>query len=162
MCCVGLRGATRECRTSIHCTRSSNHYNGQVIRKLACLLFAVPLGLMAQKPPFEVVETTIAEVHDAMSFYQFFHGEDDKLGKTRLWVCRTLACHLRGADDLLEHCSKALGIPVGGTTADGKITLEFAECIGACDGAPAVLVNYEHVMNVTPAKMDGLIAELRS
>ena len=110
----------------------------------------------------DILDLAPSEVHDAMSFYQFFRGEDDKLGKTRLWVCRTLACHLRGADDLLEHCSKALGIPVGGTTADGKITLEFAECIGACDGAPAVLVNDEHVMNVTPAKMDGLIAELRS
>jgi NADH-quinone oxidoreductase subunit E len=101
-----------------------------------------------------------AEVYDAMSFYQFFRGEDDKLGKTRLWVCRTLACALRGADDLLEHCSKKLGVPVGGTTADGKITLEFAECIGACEGAPAVLVNDVHVMNVTPDKMDGLINKL--
>jgi NADH-quinone oxidoreductase subunit E len=102
-----------------------------------------------------------AEVHDAMSFYQFFRDEDNKLGKTRLWVCRTLACALRGADDLLEHCSKRLGVPVGGTTTDGKITLEFAECIGACEGAPAVLVNDEHVMNATPDKIDALIEELR-
>ena len=110
----------------------------------------------------DLLDLAPAEVHDAMSFYQFFRGEDDKLGKTRLWVCRTLACALRGADDLLEHCSKRLGVPVGGTTADGKITLEFAECIGACEGAPAVLVNDEHVMNVTPAKMDELIQRLGS
>jgi NADH-quinone oxidoreductase subunit E len=110
----------------------------------------------------ELLDLAPAEVYDAMSFYQFFRGEDDKLGKTRLWVCRTLACALRGADDLLEHCSKKLGVPVGGTTADGKITLEFAECIGACEGAPAVLVNDEHVMNVTPQKVDSLIDSLRS
>jgi len=110
----------------------------------------------------ELLDLAPAEVYDAMSFYQFFRGEDDKLGKTRLWVCRTLACALRGADDLLNHCSKKLGIPVGGTTADGKITLEFAECIGACEGAPAVLVNDEHVMNVTPDKMDELIETLTS
>ena len=110
----------------------------------------------------DLLDLAPAEVHDTMSFYQFFRPETDKLGKTRLWVCRTLACALRGADDLLEHCSKQLGVPVGGTTADGKITLEFAECIGACEGAPAVLVNDEHVLDVTPAKMDGLIERLRS
>jgi NADH-quinone oxidoreductase subunit E len=110
----------------------------------------------------DLLDLAPAEVHDTMSFYQFFRSEDDKLGKTRLWVCRTLACALRGADDLLEHCSKKLGVSVGGTTADGKITLEVAECIGACEGAPAVLVNDEHVLDVTPAKMDGLIERLRS
>jgi NADH-quinone oxidoreductase subunit E len=108
----------------------------------------------------ELLDLAPAEVHDTMSFYQFFRPENDKLGKTRLWVCRTLACALRGADDLLEHCSKKLGVPVGGTTADGKITLEVAECIGACEGAPAVLVNDEHVLDATPAKMDGLIERL--
>jgi len=110
----------------------------------------------------ELLDLAPAEVHDAMSFYEFFRGKDDKLGTTRLWVCRTLACALRGADDLLEHCSKKLGVPVGGTTADGKITLEFAECIGACEGAPAVLVNDEHVMNVTPDRADELIEQLRA
>src|SRR3954462_3398669 len=82
-----------------------------------------------------------AEVQDTMTFYQFFRTEDDKLGETRLWGRRTLACALRGADDLLEHCSKKLGVPVGGTTADGKITLYSAECTGASGGAPAGLGN---------------------
>src|SRR6476469_6473791 len=110
----------------------------------------------------DLLELAPAEVHDTMSFYQFFRDSENKLGKTRLWVCRTLACALRGADDLLEHCSKKLGVPVGGTTSDGKITLEFAECIGACEGAPAVLVNDEHLMNVTPERADQLIDELRA
>jgi NADH-quinone oxidoreductase subunit E len=110
----------------------------------------------------DLLDLAPAEVHDAMSFYQFFRDENNKLGKTRLWVCRTLACALRGADDLLEHCSKTLGVPVGGTTADGNITLEFAECIGACEGAPAVLVNDEYVMNVTPEKVNQLIEELQA
>jgi len=110
----------------------------------------------------DMLDLAPAEVHDTMTFYEFFREKDNPLGKTRLWVCRTLACHLRGADDLLEHCSNKLGVSVGGTTPDGKITLEFAECIGACEGAPAVLVNDEHEMNVTPAKMDALIEKLRS
>src|SRR4051794_36656881 len=59
----------------------------------------------------ELLARPPAEVKDTMPFYQFFRAEDDKLGKPRLWVCRTLACALRGADDLLEHCSKKLGVP---------------------------------------------------
>jgi NADH-quinone oxidoreductase subunit E len=110
----------------------------------------------------DMLELAPAEVHDAMSFYQFFRDEDKKLGRTRLWVCRTLACAIRGADELLEHCSKKLGVPVGGTTADGKVTLEFAECIGACEGAPAVLVNDVHEMNVTTERADALIEQLRA
>ena len=109
----------------------------------------------------DLLDLAPAEVHDTMSFYQFFREEGNNLGKTRLWVCRTLACSLRGADDLLDHCSKKLGVPVGGTTSDGKITLEFAECIGACEGAPAILVNDEHVMDLTHERADELIDDLR-
>ena len=58
-------------------------------------------------------------------------------------------------------CQK-LSVQPGGTTADGKITLEFAECIGVCEGAPAVLVNDEGRPNVTPDKVDALIEELRT
>ena len=99
----------------------------------------------------DLLDLSPAEVHDTMSFYQFFREtEQMKLGKTRLWVCRGLACMLRGAYELIEHCEAKLGVRCGQTTQDGAITLEFAECIGACDGAPACLRNDVHVMSVTP------------
>src|SRR5438874_464979 len=91
----------------------------------------------------DLLDLSPAEVHDTMSFYGFFRSEKDSLGKTRLWVCRSLACMLRGGEELLAALSQKLGIKPGETTADGKITLEFAECIGACDGAPCVLLNDE-------------------
>jgi NADH-quinone oxidoreductase subunit E len=109
----------------------------------------------------ELLDLHPAEVHDTMSFYEFFKGEGHALGTTRLWVCRGLACMLRGGYELIEHCESKLGVPCGHTTPDGKITLEFAECIGACDGAPACLVNDVHAMNVTPEKADALIQELK-
>lgn len=109
----------------------------------------------------EILELHPSEVHDTMTFYEFFKHDGDHLGKTRLWVCRGLACMLRGAYELLEHCETKLGVKCGERTSDGKITLEFAECIGACDGAPACLKNDEHVMNVTIEKADSLIAELQ-
>jgi NADH-quinone oxidoreductase subunit E len=102
-----------------------------------------------------------SEVRDTMTFYAFFKTEGEKLGKTRLWVCRGLACMLRGAYELIEHCEHKLGVKCGQTTEDGSITLEFAECIGACDGAPACLRDDVHVMNVSNEKADALIAELK-
>jgi NADH-quinone oxidoreductase subunit E len=68
---------------------------------------------------------------------------------------------LRGAYGLIEHCEEKLGVKCGETTADGAVTLEFAECIGACDGAPACLRNDAHVMDVTPEKADALIREVK-
>jgi NADH-quinone oxidoreductase subunit E len=108
----------------------------------------------------EMLELSPAQVHDTMSFYQFFREEKNPLGKSRLWVCRSLACGLRGGDELLAHLCRKLSVPPGGTTADGKITLEFAECLGACEGAPAVMVDDEHVHDVTPEKADALVADL--
>jgi NADH-quinone oxidoreductase subunit E len=109
----------------------------------------------------DLLDLAPSEVNDTMTFYGFFRDEQHKLGKTRLWVCRSLACNLRGADDLLAHFSEKLGVPPGGTSADGKITLEFAECIGACEGAPCVLVNDEHELDITNEKADALIERLR-
>ena len=109
----------------------------------------------------DLLDLAPAEVYDTMTFYGFFRGTENPLGKTRLWVCRSLACGLRGGEELLAGLCQRLGVRPGGTTADGKITLEFAECIGACEGAPAVLVNDEHRLNVTAEKVERLVADLR-
>jgi NADH-quinone oxidoreductase subunit E len=109
----------------------------------------------------EILDLSPAEVHDAMSFYGFFRDEKHPLGKTRLWVCRSLACALRGGEELLADLCHRLNVEPGGTTADGKITLEFAECIGVCEGAPAVLIDDAGRPDVTPEKVEGLVAELR-
>jgi NADH-quinone oxidoreductase subunit E len=108
----------------------------------------------------DMLDLSPAEVHDAMSFYGFFRPENDKLGKRRLWVCRSLSCMLRGGEDLLADLCKKLHVKPGETSADGKITLEFAECIGACEGAPCVLVDDEARMNVTPDKVEELLKEI--
>src|SRR5919201_869515 len=89
----------------------------------------------------DLLDLSPAEVQDTMTFYGFFRDERDPLGRTRLWVCRSLSCALRGGDELLAGLCRKLGVRPGGTTRDGKITVEFAECIGACEGAPAVMVN---------------------
>ncbi|MCX7700145.1 MAG: NAD(P)H-dependent oxidoreductase subunit E, partial [Gemmataceae bacterium] len=102
-----------------------------------------------------------AEVHDTMTFYGFFRVENNKLGRTRLWVCRGLACQLRGGDEVLNRVCERLNVRPGQTSADGKITVEFAECIGVCEGAPAVLIDDAGRGPVEPEQVDALIDELR-
>jgi NADH-quinone oxidoreductase subunit E len=109
----------------------------------------------------DMLDLSPAEVLDTMTFYEFFHQENCPLGKTRLWVCRSLACALRGGDQLLTHLCQKLSVQPGAMTPDGKITVEFAECLGACEGAPAVMVNDEHRHNMNPEKLDALVAELQ-
>jgi NADH-quinone oxidoreductase subunit E len=122
-------------------------------------LRCVPLGAIREIA--DILDLSPAEVNDTMTFYGFFKGEQNKLGKTRLWVCRSLACALRGGDELLASICEKLRVKPGETTADGKITVEFAECIGACEGAPSVLIDDEARMNLTEDAVDGLLQELR-
>src|SRR6516162_8105076 len=81
----------------------------------------------------QMLELSPAEVNDTLSFYRFFRSERAPLGRCRLWVCRSLACMLRGGEELLEHLCEKLSIRPGATTSDGKITLEVAECLGGCE-----------------------------
>jgi NADH-quinone oxidoreductase subunit E len=122
-------------------------------------LRCVPLE--AIKDIADLLDLSPAEVNDTMTFYGFFRPEEKPLGRTRLWVCRGLACALRGGEELLANVCRQLDVRPGETSADGKITVEFAECIGVCEGAPAVLLDDAGRGNVTPDKVDGLLAELR-
>ena len=97
----------------------------------------------AMKEIAELLELHPAEVADTMSFYGFFRTPDRPMGKKRVWVCRSLSCMLRGGEELLAGLTERLHSHVGGTTADGNVTLEFAECLGACEQAPCILMNDE-------------------
>src|SRR5262249_33872211 len=81
----------------------------------------------------DLLDLSPAEVLDTMTFYGFFRTPENPLGKTRLWLCRSLACMLRGSDELTEHLCTKLGVRPGGTTADKSITLETAEGLGGCE-----------------------------
>lgn len=104
--------------------------------------------------------TTPAEVRGTASFYDLLHLEP--VGRYVVGVCTNIACLLAGGLELLDHASRALGVPVGGTTADGTFTLEECECLGDCDVAPCVQVNSRFVRTTTPAALDALVAELRN
>lgn len=101
-----------------------------------------------------------SQVNDTLSFYGFFRPEGNKLGKHRVWICRSISCMLRGGEELLEDLCQALDLQPGETTADGQVTLEFAECLGACEGAPCGLVDDECVMNLDAASARKLLEKL--
>ncbi len=90
----------------------------------------------------ELLGLAPAEVQDTLSFYGFFRQQQPH-GRTRAWVCRSISCHLRGADELLEHVCMRAGLRPGETTEDGELTVEYAECLGACEFAPCMLAGDE-------------------
>lgn len=104
----------------------------------------------------ELLGLAPAEVQDTLSFYGFFK-QDQPQGKTRIWVCRSLSCGSLGGETLLEYLCQKLGIRPGETTRDGRVTLEFAECLGACDYAPAMLVGDTLYKNVTKERIDEFV-----
>ena len=106
----------------------------------------------------ELLEIHPAEIHDTMSFYQFFREEDCPQGKRRVWVCRSISCMLRGGEELLANLSHKWDVAPGATSADGRVSLEYAECLGACEGAPCILVNNECHMNVTEDAVERIVS----
>lgn len=108
----------------------------------------------------ELVGVTPAEVLGTCSFYEMFKLHP--VGRYVVNVCTNISCHLMGADKLIAHAEKRLGIRVGGTTPDGAITLEGAECIAACTEAPCLQVNYRYRYKVTPEGFDELVDDLRA
>ncbi len=98
------------------------------------------------------------EVASVASFYTMFHRK--KVGKHIIRLCTNLSCQLNGADTVGGYIAKKLGIGNNQTTPDGKITLEFVECLGACDQAPAMLVNDKLYGGVTAEQVDAIIGDL--
>jgi NADH-quinone oxidoreductase subunit E len=116
-------------------------------------------------PPQAVVEIAAllelspAQVQDTLSFYGFFK-QDKPMGTTHIWFCRSLSCAACGGEELLDYISHKLGIKPGETTADRRITLDFSECLGECDHAPAIMINDVLHENMTKEKIDELLKQL--
>lgn len=104
-------------------------------------------------------KVTPLQVDETVGYYSMLHRKPQ--GKHHVQVCTNISCLLVGGEELLEHASKSLGIGNKEVTPDGQFSLEEVECMGACSWAPAIQMNYDFHHNVTPEKLDSLIAELR-
>ena len=108
----------------------------------------------------ELLDLSPADVQDTLSFYGFFK-QDAPHGETRTWVCRSISCALRGGEEVLEHLCDRLNVKPGETTSDGKLTLEYAECLGACDFAPCMLAGNTLHKNLDNEKADAFIDSIK-
>jgi NADH-quinone oxidoreductase subunit E len=107
-----------------------------------------------------LVGVTPAEVRGTASFYDMLHTEP--VGRYLVSICTNIACLLGGAEELLAHAEERLGVRPGGTTADGVITLEDAECLADCDRVPCVTVNHRYVGGLSAQAFDQLVDDLRA
>lgn len=121
-------------------------------------LRCVPTGAIPEIA--EMLELAPAQVYDTMSFYGFF--KPSPCGQVRAWICRSISCALRGGEDVLSALSEKLECHPGETTADGKITLEFGECLGLCDFAPAMLAGTKVYKNMSVEQVDEVAALLQA
>jgi NADH:ubiquinone oxidoreductase subunit E len=100
-----------------------------------------------------------AYARSVASFYQFFRFKP--LGRIHIQVCTNLTCMIKGAKKLVEFLRETYRIEELTPTDDGFLSYEEVECIGLCDGAPAVLINGDRYTSVVPEKLKETIEKLR-
>ena len=97
----------------------------------------------------------ISEVYGVATFYSFLSIKP--LGRNVIRICRSLPCYLRNSRMIIESIEDKLRIKPGETTPDGKFSFELTNCIGACDKAPAMLINNDVHVNLTPRKISQIL-----
>jgi len=98
------------------------------------------------------------KIKEVVTFYTMFNQKE--VGKYHIQVCSNLSCSLLGAESLIDHLKDKLGIEVGETTSDQKITLTTVECLGACEQAPCMMVNFDYYGNLDKGKIDNILDNL--
>ncbi len=101
---------------------------------------------------------SVAEVYSVVSFYSFFSIEPR--GRNIVRLCSTISCAMTGQGEILEALMNEFGIELFETTDDGRLTIETTSCIGLCDQAPAMLVNGEPHVKLTPEKACDIVRGL--
>jgi NADH-quinone oxidoreductase subunit E len=100
------------------------------------------------------------QIYEVASFYSMF--ETHRCGRHHVSICTNISCWLNGADELLAHAEKKLGIAANESTADGRIFLKREEeCLAACTGAPMMMVDHVFHEHLTPERLDAVLDELK-
>ena len=101
------------------------------------------------------LDIPLSETYGVATFYAFLSTEPR--GSNVIRICKSVPCYLRNAQIVIESVREEIGIEPGETTADGKFSFELTNCIGACDRAPAMLVNGDVHGNLTPDKISEIL-----
>ena len=116
------------------------------------------ISLEAEEYVAGLFDLSPAHVHEVVTFYTLFFREPK--GRHVISVCHNLTCHLLGAQQVLAHLKQRLGVEVGGTTPDGRVTLLGVECLCACEMAPMLQVDDRYEGNLTREKVDRILEGL--
>ncbi|RLK50825.1 NADH dehydrogenase subunit E [Alkalispirillum mobile] len=107
----------------------------------------------------EYLEMDPVAVYEVATFYSMFDLEP--VGRHKVNICTNICCWLKGAEDIVAYTEKKLGIKLGETTADDRITLKIEEeCLAACTGAPMMVVDGHYYTDLTPEKIDQILDAL--
>jgi NADH-quinone oxidoreductase E subunit len=98
------------------------------------------------------------KVREVVSFYTMLNRKP--VGKYHIQVCSNLSCNLMGAEKLIEYLTEKLGIRPGETTPDKRFTLTTVECLGACEQAPSMMINFEYYGDLNRKKIDEILDKL--
>ena len=105
------------------------------------------------------LELPTIQVYEVATFYSMFQTKP--VGRHNVAICTNVSCMLRGADDIVDHVEKKLGIKLGDSTPDGRIYLKREEeCLAACCGAPMMMVDHKYHENLTASQVDSILDEL--
>ena len=99
------------------------------------------------------------QIEEVLSFYTQFRRKP--IGRWHLQFCHNVSCSMNGAENVLAHVERQLGIKPGQTTPDGRYTLSTVECLGSCGTAPMMMVNDGYHENLTLTKLDELLQGLK-
>ncbi len=99
------------------------------------------------------------QVEEVLSYYTMFRRSP--VGRWHVQVCRNVSCSMRGAERLIGHVCRRLGVEPGATTADGRFTVSTVECLGSCGTAPVMVVNEAYHETMDAAKADALLEGLK-
>jgi len=113
------------------------------------------LPLQLQQFIAEKLNKPLSEISGVITFYSYFSTVPR--GENSIKVCLGTACYVRGGKKIIEKLREILGVEVGGTTQDGKFTLEVMRCIGACGLAPAMMINDRVYKQVNPDKLHNIL-----
>ena len=102
---------------------------------------------------------SLEEIYGIVSFYAQFKLNPD--GEISIAVCLGTACYVKGSGDIIEEISRQLNVPVGGTSDDGKYSIEATRCIGACGLAPVLTINGEVYGRLTKADVPTILEKYR-
>ncbi len=97
-------------------------------------------------------------VYEVASFYSMY--EHKPVGRHKICVCTNISCMLCGSESVVEYLKNKLEITFGEVTPDGKFSLKEVECLGACVKAPVIQIGNTYYENLTPQKIDKILAEL--